>query len=302
MECLSKLDMETMLDGFQYITKCDLHTVVMWVEIGQIGIVRGVLEAKGYTNVQLMTWYKVGVNVVGPVFRLTPANEFCLIAYKGEINAASKQFNLSKDPLQRHNIIMGPPKRVLSKNAEGKEINMFEKPDYLASKILSMFAKSGQWVIVAGFGAGGDVRGAVNAGMNVVAIEADTQQYTATLANMRTFVPKDDLSMLVSTDLLSKAQKAEAQGMVVGLAGENPPCRVCGGAYVGKPSDCKSCGEMGCDKCFKGEPSFCKDCFTELEASAEAAARSGNGPALDAAAVGVTGDAATAGEGEWVKI
>ena len=62
------------------------------------------------------------------------------------------------------NIIMGPPKRVLSKNAQGEDMNMFEKSDYLASNFFSWFAKRGQWLIVAGFGAGGDVRGAVDAG------------------------------------------------------------------------------------------------------------------------------------------
>jgi hypothetical protein len=75
---------------------------------------------------------------------------------------------------------------------------MFEKPDYLSWKFLSIFCKSGQWVIVAGFGAGGNVRGPIDAGMNVVAVEAGTQQYLVTLANMRSFKPKDDLTILIA--------------------------------------------------------------------------------------------------------
>jgi hypothetical protein len=296
MQCLSKTDIETMLDGFQYVTKCDLHTVVMWVEIGQIGLVRSVFESKGYTNVQMITWYKVGINVVGPVFRFTPATEVCLIAYKGELGHASKQFNLSKDPLQRHNIIMGPPKRVLSKNAQGQEINMFEKPDYLASKILSMFCKSGQWVVVAGFGAGGDVRGAVNAGLNVVAIEADPQQYEATLANMRNFVPKDDLSMVITPDQLSQVAKTEIPGKVLGAGQDFWTCQGCGVGFTGEPIECKHCGESGCVDCFSGLPPSCRACRLDMEREAASSGSPGIAPDFAAAAAQAAEEASAAND------
>ncbi len=45
-DCISKLDLKTMLDGFQYATKSDLHSVIVWVD-GQIGLVRRVPEGKG---------------------------------------------------------------------------------------------------------------------------------------------------------------------------------------------------------------------------------------------------------------
>ena len=55
--------------------------------------------------------------------------------------------------------------------------------------ILAPYARPGQWVYVGGFGAGGDVRGALNTGLKVVAIEKDPAQFHATVANMRSFVP-----------------------------------------------------------------------------------------------------------------
>ena len=192
---------------------------------------------------------------------------------------------------------MGPPKRVLSKNAQGEDMNMVEKPDYLASNFFSWFAKRGQWLIVAGFGAGGDVRGAVDAGMNVVAFEADTQQYLVTIADMRTFVLKDDLIMLVTTELLSKAQKAEALGLGRSLVGVSAPCRGCGGGGdSGQSSDCKLCGNMGCGSCFTGTPSWCHPCRAEMEANVANASLSGSVPALGAAGAEVAGEAAAAGE------
>ena len=69
-------------------------------------------------------WDKSDQNIVGPVARLTPAVEVCVIAHKGDISKASEQFSLSKDPTQRHNVIIGPCKRAPSKDANGEPINV----------------------------------------------------------------------------------------------------------------------------------------------------------------------------------
>ena len=98
---------------------------------------------------------------------LTTAVEVWLIAYKGALGNASQEFN-STGTLFNATMSSLPPKRWLSKNALSKEIGMHKKPDYLASKILKMFAKRDhQWIVVGGFEANGDVRGAINAGLNV---------------------------------------------------------------------------------------------------------------------------------------
>ena len=61
------------IKGFQYATEANIHTIVMWVEIGQVGAIRGLLESQGYENVQPCFWYKVDMNVVGPVYKRTSA-------------------------------------------------------------------------------------------------------------------------------------------------------------------------------------------------------------------------------------
>ena len=98
------------LQGFKFATNSPVHTVILWVEMGQLGPVRALLESQdaGYTNVQALFWYKPDMNVVGPVYKRTPAVEVCLIALKGRVGDFGAQFNLSKDPVQRHNMIMGP--------------------------------------------------------------------------------------------------------------------------------------------------------------------------------------------------
>ena len=50
-------------------------------------------------------------------------------------------------------------------------INPYEKPSYLSADICRKYAKPGQWGVVAGFGAGGNVRGAIHDGLHLVAIE-----------------------------------------------------------------------------------------------------------------------------------
>ena len=79
------------------------------------------------------------------------------------------------DPLQRHNIIIGPKMGKRAVDVDEKEINVCEKPAYLSEWILRKLTKPGDTVVVAGFGAGGDLRGALNAGCNVLAIEQDVR-------------------------------------------------------------------------------------------------------------------------------
>ena len=256
-------ELTTLLKGFSYVTTAPLYTVVMWVEIGQVGLVRKVLEAQGYVHIQVHFWYKSDMNIVGPVARLTPAVEVCVIAHKGDISKASEQFSLSKDPTQRHNIIIGPCKRAPSKDANGNVINVYEKPNYLSADICRKYAKPGQWGVVAGFGAGGDVRGAIDAGLHLVAIENDAAQYRATIANLRVYKPCRDLSMIIT-----QPQIQAARSMVKVEPAEDgedvPDCAICERAYGNASVECSQCGVKACGDCVKGSPSLCKDCRNPL--------------------------------------
>ena len=239
------------LQGFKFATNSPVHTVIMWVEMGQLGPVRALLESQdaGYTNVQALFWYKPDMNVVGPVYKRTPAVEVCLIALKGRVGDFGAQFNLSKDPVQRHNMIMGPSKRVLTKHigGGGAPINIHEKPDWLAEALLSQYTRPGQWIVVGGFGAGGDVRGALNAGLNVVAVENDPDQFHATVAHMRNFVPDSNVGSVYTHDHLVFGYK----NMAFHQEEEEEPvhsprvCLTCKMEYEGAPVICSQCGTVG---------------------------------------------------------
>ncbi len=75
---------------------------------------------------------------------------------------------------------------------------MHEKPNYLSANLCRKYVKPCQWGVVAGFGAGGDVRGAIDAGLHLMAIENNAPQYRATIANLRVYKPCRNLSMVIT--------------------------------------------------------------------------------------------------------
>ena len=158
---------------------------------------------------------------------------------------------------------MGPSKRVLTKRiGSGAPINIHEKPDWLAEELLSQYTRPGQWIVVGGFGAGGDVRGALNAGLNVVAIENDPEQFLATVAHMRNFVPESNVGTAYTHDQLVFGHKNMAFHQEEEEGADHPvhTCLTCNLEYEGAPTICAMCGNGGCPTCFVGTPVTCKPC------------------------------------------
>ena len=111
------------LRGFQYVNKAPLHTVILWVHPSQTHVVTKVLETTGYQHIQMLTWYKFDQQLAGPVFRMTSATEVALVAYWGNAKQDARgMFNMPTNPTSRHNVVLGPGKRVLSKNSLGLAI------------------------------------------------------------------------------------------------------------------------------------------------------------------------------------
>ena len=74
---------------------------------------------------------------------------------------------------------------------------------YLAEWILRRLTKAGDTVIVAGFGAGRDLRGALNAGCSVPGIEKCTRQFDAVKCVLPVFKPKPGLGMVVNPSMVN---------------------------------------------------------------------------------------------------
>ena len=240
-----------------------LCSVVLWTNPCEIGNVTKVLMENGFKHIQYLTWYKQSFNMVtSPPCMFLPATEIAVIAFYGNTSHGSQYLNMPTDPLQRHNILIGPKMGKRAVDTEGRDVNVCEKPEYIAEWILRRLTKPGDNVIIGGFGAGGDLRGALNAGCNVFAIEQDLRQFNATKRMMNVFVPQPDLSMVVSRDQLSFGHDClEMLGTYRNnLDGSTFACPTCGHDWPGVGTTCDRCKYLFCNRCFDDKNTLCFPC------------------------------------------
>ena len=279
-----------LIRGFLFLKGTQqLVSVVLWTNPFQLGIVKKVLEEQSFKHIQILTWYKQSFNMVtAPPCIFLPTTEVAVIAFHGNVNVASQYLNMPPDPLERHNILIGPKMGKRAVDNEGKDVNLCEKPDYVAEWILRKLTKPGDNVIIAGFGAGGDLRGALNAGCNVFAIEQDERQFNATKRMMPLFVPKPDLSMVVSREEVSFGHECL---LSLGpyrnhVDGTTFDCRACGKELPGSGNLCSNCNIQFCFSCSDEATKLCFVCRQDaLELAKakkeEAESRANSGPATE---------------------
>ena len=104
------------------------------------------------------------------------AYEQMVVGFKGGDRACP--FNGPKDSLFKHNVLMGPVQSRRCRDSDGEVVNPYEKPPWLAYHFTNTHTSPNDQVLVLGAGAGGEVVGALGAGRNVVAIEADQKQFS----------------------------------------------------------------------------------------------------------------------------
>ena len=121
--------------------------------------------------------------------------------------------------------MVGPGQRTYIKTSAGVNVNVCQKPPYLAEYFGKHYCQPHTNVVVLGSGAGGDVQGLMNSGLKIHAIEQDEKQSQAMMANLRTYEVKSDLWKLVPD---SKFRVVREAGQVDD-GGEVPPVDVkCG--------------------------------------------------------------------------
>jgi hypothetical protein len=164
-------------------------------------------------------------------------------------NAAEIVWNVSGDPRQRHNFISIPSVLTLAKDSAGNIINETEKPPELAAFLCGMFCQKGSTILVIGTGAGGCVKGMLQAGFNVVGVENDEKQYNQLFSEMNSWIARIEKEKDAAEKPLPKARKAKtASDEPVGAVedDQNPP----------EPTQIESAAKEGC--CF-----YCDEKETE---------------------------------------
>lgn len=185
-----------LLKQFDATTTCSFYVTMIWCAAEDVKTVCDALRATQHNNIQHLYWHKLDHNQARPQHCLIPCLECGVIAYHGVANNFSTRFNLPASIHERHNVVIGPGQRAYDRDANQEIVNKCQKPAYLSEWFASKFCSQGSTVLVAGAGAGGDVRGFMNHDLNVVAIEQEERQWTATCANLRAHKPAGDLTMI----------------------------------------------------------------------------------------------------------
>ena len=242
-----------------------LITVVLWCNPFELGLVKKVMTDNDFKHYQVLTWYKSGFNQVsGPACTFLPTTEVAIIAFHGNVSTASQYLTMPIDPLQRHNIIIGPKMGKRALDLLGAEINPCEKPAYLAEWILRKITKPGDTVVVAGFGAGGDLRGALNAGCNVFAIEQDVHQLTSVKRMLPLFQPESNLRMVIKPSLINFGYEwsERLEPYCENFNEGKFDCDGCDKTWPGVGFKCSMCETQRCRVCFPAGTEGCYDCVT----------------------------------------
>ena len=254
----------SLLRGFVYLKgNRSLVSVVLWCQTFEHGLVQKIMKVQGFKHIQVLTWYKSGYNQVsGPACTYLPATETAIIAFHGDVATAVRYLNMPLDPLQRHNIIIGPKMGKRAVDTAQVEINPCEKPAYLAECILRRLTKPGDTVVVAGFGAGGDLKGALNAGCNVFAIEQDKRQFNAVKRMLPLFKPKSDLSMVIQPAMINFGFEW-SERLAPYTANFDKGTFVCAGCdkeWPGGGCQCPVCEVPCCHECLPPDTERCMNC------------------------------------------
>ena len=185
-----------------------------------------------------------------------------IVAFHGDVSTAVWYLNMPMDPLQRHNIIIGPKMGKRAVDTAQVEIKPCEKPAYLAECILRRLTKPGDTVIVTGFGAGGDLKGALNAGCHVLVIEQDTRQFNAVKRMLPMFKPKSDLSMVIQPAMINFGfEWSERLGPYTENFDKGSfECHGCSKEWPGCGSQCPVCDVPCCLECLPADTERCMNC------------------------------------------
>ena len=203
----------------------DKWNVVLIINPLRYHVVHEALGRAGFNDIQKLTWCKSNAQTMdGTTLRFTAADETIVVAHYGLRHSASDcQVKFDNDPTRRFSWFIGPTQKtkLRHQSSSGAVVNVYEKPPWLAEFLAGHYVKPGDTCVVFGAGAGGDVKGLLNLGCDVIAFENDEQQQVAFIAEMMDYEPcKSPDTMLQMHDILNmlrpRSADSEGQAAVLG--------------------------------------------------------------------------------------
>lgn len=227
----------------------------------------------GFQEQQHLFWHKTDHYTQTPATSYTSSVEMGTIGFKPHRTAVP--FNMAVDARHRHNFIEMPAVTTYEKDDHNMQVNPCQKPPGLSKWIVSNHCPPNSSVLVIGAGAGGDVLGALQAEVNVVAVESDERQYNLLHKIAQEWKCDEDrklrrdaeLSLGISQSKSSSSCNSSSSGDVgqanagTGSSQGYGTCISCGVAFVH--------GEItyACDdeECLQADLEFHEDCTGMVE-------------------------------------
>jgi hypothetical protein len=275
----------------------------VWVSVippEKYGEYKQVFEDHGWTNVHLFIWNKPKLNATGVdcyIFR----NEILMIAYYPKKGKAA--WFTDPNPTLRGNDVGLAVVSSKLQSPEGKTINQHEKPPELISFFIHNHLRPGDWCLVVGAGAGGDVQGCIDMNVNVVGIEKDKVQWGACINRFTAHrddleekskiedpvdeeIEKDDEKEEDQPSQSDASKKRRKEARVQDEDGEEESiakkpkayaaCQICGLADEGSSEgECQQCGVKVHEACLKGIENFTLDLLICSDECAQLLVQSG---------------------------
>ena len=245
---MTEREIEAMIKQFDASNSGDCYIIGFWCHWNQAGMIEKLLNQCGFTYITPITWYKDNQNTVGTNTAFTFATEFMITARKNR-PGAKPHINLSDNPLERHNIIIGPTMRNYLLDDQGRRINPCQKPTYLFKQMLEWFCRPGDAVVIVCAGAGGEVVAGLEFGVHVHAFETDEVQLKALSGSLQTLTYSikmlENLTQLPKKIAVPETTEDDVKEDETKDAEDADHCHVCG------ITDSKKELDHTCPKCDK---------------------------------------------------
>jgi hypothetical protein len=108
-------------------------------------------------------------------------------------------------------MLNGPDCKKLAKYPDGEPVNLYQKATWLANIIAKWVCPPNSHALVLGSGAGGDVMGLMNFGLDITCVERETKQVEAMVGLLRLYVPEDTTHLMVNNYTIRQMVANEAQ-------------------------------------------------------------------------------------------
>ena len=259
----------TLIKAFQVASTMDEWTAVFWCRWDLMHVVKDAFAASHMVDIQPFFWHKPQHVQVGMPDLCVSAVECAVIGRYRPNTAHSTRVCMPKNPRDRHNFVQVPSVTSLKKTLLGAAVNVTEKPTALAKMFCEWFCEPHDWVVVAGAGAGGEVRGVLEAGMNCIAFEKDKCQSNLLVADLTLWDTNRMQAEFEASEAEAKAQAATAAAAESAAAAPPVECPTCGGTGADcELAPCEKCGRWMCDRCAVGEK--CPACAALAEPAPQA--------------------------------